>query len=194
MRIGEHNYIQQLRLQNEDALMYVIDVYGGLLMAVIRKHLFGLPERQEECFDDALLNIWQNIAAFDETKNTFQNWAAAIARYRAIDYLRRHQREPVMVDLADAAIAREDGALKRMIEEEISRETEKMLSCLKPVDRELFYRLYVQEQSVDQVSLEMGMKKTVIYNHLSRGKEKIRRAHGEKTAFRASLDAPKRVQ
>lgn len=47
MKIGEHNYIQQLRRQNEKALMYVIETYGGLLMSVIRRHLFSLPHKQE---------------------------------------------------------------------------------------------------------------------------------------------------
>lgn len=40
MKITEKNYIQQLQLHNEEALIYVIDMYGGLLKAVIRKHLF----------------------------------------------------------------------------------------------------------------------------------------------------------
>ncbi len=52
MRIGEHNFIQQLQLHNEKALLYVIDEYGGLLMSIIRKQLFGVPHRQEECFND----------------------------------------------------------------------------------------------------------------------------------------------
>ena len=174
MRIGKYNYIQQLKLRNEKALMFVIDQYGGLLMSVIRKHLFALPERQEECFDDVLLKIWQNISEFDEKKNTFKNWAAAIAKYRAIDYLRQHLREPVTVDIEDTVIVREDCVLDRMIEEEISKETEQMLSCLKPLDRELFLKLYIQEQSMEQISRDTGMKKAVIYNRLSRGKEKIR--------------------
>ena len=173
MRIGRHNYIKQLRLRNEDALMYVIDEYGGLLMAVIRKHLFGLPERQEECFDDVLLKIWRNSLEFDEEKNSFANWAAAIARYQAI--------------------AREDLVLEKMIEEEISRETEKMLSCLKPQDRELFMKVYVDEQPIEQVSKETGMKKAVIYNRLSRGKAKIRRQCRMGNTL-ASLDAGKRAQ
>ena len=91
MKIGEHNYIQQLQQHNEKALLYVIDAYGGLLKSVIRKQLFRLPERQEECLDDVLLKIWQNISDFDESKNSFKNWAAAIARYRAIDYLRSEE-------------------------------------------------------------------------------------------------------
>ena len=177
MRIGKYNYIQQLKLRNEKALMFVIDQYGGLLMSVIRKHLFALPERQEECFDDVLLKIWQNISEFDEKKNTFKNWVAAIAKYRAIDYLRQHLREPVTVDIEDTVIVREDCVLDRMIEEEISKETEQMLSCLKPLDRELFLKLYIQEQSMEQISRDTGMKKAVIYNRLSRGKEKIRRQY-----------------
>ena len=40
MKIGEKNYIKQLRLHNEKALAYVIDEYGGLLMSVIRNISF----------------------------------------------------------------------------------------------------------------------------------------------------------
>ena len=175
MKIGEKNYIRQLQLHNEKALMYVIDEYGGLLMAIIRKHLFRLLEKQEECFNDVLLKVWQNISEFDENKNSFKNWAAAIARYRAIDYLRQYQRELVTVSIEDAAVAQEDQMLAGMVEREISEEVEKMLSFLKPSDRELFLELYVEEKTVAQVSEETGIKKEVIYNRLSRGKEKIRR-------------------
>ena len=177
MKIGQHNYIKQLKLHNEKALMYVIDTYGGLLMSVIRKHMFALPQQQEECFDDVLLKIWEHISDFDESRNSFQNWAAAIAKYRAIDYLRQYRREPVAVDIEDTVIAHEDQMLTEVIEREISNEIEKMLSCLKPADRELFLRLYVEEQDIEQVSREMGMKKEVIYNHLSRGRQKIRKEY-----------------
>ena len=177
MRIGQHNYIKQLKLHNEKALMYVIDTYGGLLTSVIRKHMFALPQQQEECFDDVLLKIWEHISDFDESRNSFQNWASAIAKYRAIDYLRQYRREPVAVDIEDTVIAHEDQMLTEVIEREISNEIEKMLSCLKPADRELFLRLYVEEQDMEQVSREMGMKKEVIYNHLSRGRQKIRKEY-----------------
>lgn len=174
MKIGEKNYIKQLKLHNEKALAYVIDEYGGLLMSVIRKHLFYLPERQEECFDDVLLKLWQNIESFDETKNSFKNWAAAVAKYQAIDYLRSYQRELQTVDIEDTVIVHEDKALSDMLDNEISREVMQMLSCLKPRDRELFYKLYVEEKSIAELSLEIGMKQEVIYNRLSRGKKKIR--------------------
>lgn len=148
MKIGAKNYIKQLRLHNEKALAYVIDEYGGLLMSVIRKHLFYLPERQEECFDDVLLKIWQNIDSFDETKNTFKNWAAAVAKYQAIDYLRSYQREVQTVNIEETVIVHEDKTLAQIVDKEISQEVEQMLSCLKPKDRELFYKLYVEEKTM----------------------------------------------
>ena len=175
MKIGEHNFIQQLQLQNEKALLYVIDEYGGLLMSIIRKQLFGVPNRQEECFNDVLLRIWQNISDFDESKNSFKNWAAAVTRYRAIDYLRQYQREVATVDIDDTVIVKEDRILARMIERELSEEVEMMLDSLKPVDRELFMKLYVQEQPMEQVSRETGMKQEVIYNNMSRSNRKLRR-------------------
>lgn len=175
MRIGEHNFIQQLQLHNEKALVYVIDEYGGLLMSIIRKQLFGVPHRQEECFNDVLLKIWQNIADFDESKNSFKNWAAAITRYRAIDYLRQYQRELATVNIEDTTIVKEDRILAKMIEREISEEVEMMLDSLKPSDRELFMKLYVEDKPMDQVSRETGMKKEVIYNRLSRSKRKLRK-------------------
>lgn len=175
MKIGEKNYIKQLRLHNEKALAYVIDEYGGLIMSVIRKHLFYLPEKQEECFDDVLLKIWQNIESFDENKSTFRNWAAAVAKYQAIDYLRSYRKELQTVNIEDAVIVQEDHALAGMIEKEIDSEVEKMLECLKPQDRELFYKLYVEEKSMKQISCETGIKQEAIYNRLSRGRKKLRR-------------------
>ena len=73
MKITEKNYIQQLQLHNEEALIYVIDMYGGLLKAVIRKHLFTMPHKQEECMNDVLLSIWEHAASFDDKKNSFKN-------------------------------------------------------------------------------------------------------------------------
>ena len=72
MKIGEHNYIRQLQLHNEKALLYVIDAYGGLLKSVIRKQLFSLPQRQEECLDDVLLKIWQNISMMQWKKKNIR--------------------------------------------------------------------------------------------------------------------------
>lgn len=177
MKVGENNYIEQLRLHNETALMYVIDIYGGLLKSVISKHLFSMPDRVEECLNDVFLSIWENILSFDERRNTFKNWAAAIARYQAIDYLRKYQRELQQVEIEDTLVSEEDVIFKRLIDEEISEEMERLLSCLNEKDRILFWKLYVEEKPMEEVSRETGLHRSVIYNRLSRGKRRIRKQY-----------------
>lgn len=174
MKIGENNYIQQLQLHNEDALAYVIDTYGGLLKSVVHKHLFAMPEKTEDCLNDVFFCIWEHISSFDEKKNTFKNWAAAVARYQAIDYLRKYQKELRQMNIEDVVIPKEDAMLERLIEQELSEELESLLGCLNEKDRGLFWKLYVEEQSIEEVSQETGMRKSVIYNRLSRGKRRIR--------------------
>lgn len=57
---------------------------------------------------------------------------------------------------------------------------EQMLSCLNETDRSLFLKLYVEEADINEVSRETGMKKSSIYNRLSRGKKHIREMHCKK--------------
>ena len=90
--IDDHNFLEEMKMGNEEALRYVIGKYGGLVRSVIAKHLYLLKEEQEECFDDVFLNVWEHIDSFDGQLSTFQNWIAGIARYRSIDYLRRYRK------------------------------------------------------------------------------------------------------
>ena len=174
-RITEKNYIERLRKKDEAALEYVIERYGGLLYSILRKKLTLLPDKVDECFDDVLLKAWEHINDYDETRCEFKGWLAAIARYQAIDYLRKARREEMVHSLDDMPI--EPGAEDdrfRLLEETTSDETEKILACRSPEDREIFRRLYLEEDSIEIISRDMNLSKEQIYNHTSRGKKKIR--------------------
>ena len=76
-------------------------------------------------------------------------------------------------DIDDLNIS-EDSFETKALENELSDEVESLLKCLKEKDRDLFYKLYVEEMDIDEVSEEYGMKKDVVYNRLSRAKKKIK--------------------
>ncbi|XCP86742.1 sigma-70 family RNA polymerase sigma factor [Roseburia hominis] len=174
MRITKDNFLSQLRKRNEKALEFVLEEYGGLLMSIIRKHLFCLPGLQEECMNDVLLKIWKHISQFDESKSSFRNWAAGVARYQAIDYLRKYIKEMERCSLEEVEEGREDVALMNLLEQEISEEVEQMLSCLCEEDQKLFLKLFYEEKNVEEISRETGLRRETIYNRISRGKRKIR--------------------
>ena len=62
-----------------------------------------------------------------------------------------------------------------LLENEISEEVQKILSCLSEEDQSIFKRLFLEEASLEVVSKETGLKKDTLYNRISRGKRKIRK-------------------
>lgn len=65
--------------------MYVVETYGWVIRCVVQKHLFTLPDLQEECINDVLLAVWQHIDDYCPDVGSFKNWVAGISRFKAID-------------------------------------------------------------------------------------------------------------
>ena len=85
----EQELAAALARREEAAAEQLVREYGGLLNAVVRRHAPGLDA--DDILADALLAIWQNAGRFDG-RRSFKAWAAAVARYRAIDAVRRAAR------------------------------------------------------------------------------------------------------
>lgn len=173
MKINEGNFIIQLRKRNEKALDYVIDNYGWIIKSIVKKHLYNLQSVQDECINDVLMGIWNNIDTFDENKSEFKNWAAGIAKFKSIDYKWKYLKGLEYENIDDLNIAAAD-SIHELLKDELSLEVEEMLNCLNEKDRDLFYKLYVEEIEMNKISEKTGMKRDAIYNRVSRAKKKIR--------------------
>lgn len=176
MRINEKNFITELRKKNEVALDYVIDCYSGLIRAIIKKHLYNLESWQEECMDDVLLAIWNNIDTFDESKNTFKNWIAAISKYKSIDYKRKYLKllQEESIGMIEEAAT---NPIEECFKEEVSQETEALLSSLSKEDRKIFLDYYINQKPIQTLAKEKGIRPQVLYNKLSRGRKKLKEIH-----------------
>lgn len=95
MKATEKNFINLVKKRKEEGLLYIVETYGWILQSVIRKHLFLLPDLQQECINDVLMAVWQHIGDFDPHAGSFQNWAAGIARFKAIDCKRKYLRRRI---------------------------------------------------------------------------------------------------
>lgn len=177
MKINDHNFIKELRRGNERALDYVIDTYGGLIYAVVRKQLSALPDVQQECVNDVLLAIWQHCDSFDASRSTFTNWLAGICRYKAIDCRRKWLSHQQAQPLETAEWVADEKSHAALLEQELFEETETMLQCLKPEDQMLFRRLYLEGYSVDEVAEDLGVRRSNVYNRLSRARSRMRKQY-----------------
>ena len=159
MKIEEGNLISQLRKKNEKALDYVIDNYGWIIKSIVIRHLYNLKSVQDECINDILLGIWNNIDSYNENESEFRNWVAGIAKFKSIDYKRKYLKGLEFENIDDLDISISDNTYKDIIKEELDDEVSEILNCLKEKDRDLFYKLYVEEKEIDTVSSETGLKR-----------------------------------
>ncbi len=179
MEINERNFVKQLKKKNEDALLYVIENYGWVLKTVVKRQMGTLPHLWDDCMNDTLLTVWENIESFDPAKSEFQNWLAGVCRFKALTYVRKYiefSREDLveqMPEWEDEAAQRE--FLRREYEEEVGR----ILSYLKKDDAVIFRLIYLEGLSMDEVAKRMNMSKTAIYGRMSRGRKQIRKSIGE---------------
>ena len=178
MQITEANFLIKAKQQDERALEYIISQYGWVMKTVVDKHLYHLEAYKEECINDTLLGIWQNIDRFDPDKSSFQNWVAGVARFKALTYVRKYIKEVAHTSIEDEVLTEEDTTAKVALEEEQRQFIETMLTSLKEKDQLLFKKIYLEEQDIDEVSREMDMHRDVIYNRMSRGKKKLQQLFG----------------
>lgn len=172
--VDESNFIGLLQKKDERALDYVIEKYGGLIKAIVRKHLFEFPDKCGECMDDILLTVWYQIDHFDREKNTFPGWLAAVCKYKAIDYKRKYHRQAMELPLSEEEPDLQDSPEDRLLSEESGEEMRELLKPLSQEDRALFWDCYVKEKSVHSIARERRVNVSVLYNRISRGKKKIK--------------------
>ncbi|BFJ01108.1 MAG: sigma-70 family RNA polymerase sigma factor [Priestia megaterium] len=154
--------------KKEKGLELLIDQYGGLITAIVRKHLGTLKSYEEECVNDVLLAVWHHIDRFDSKKNTFENWVAAVAKYKAIDYQRKYIKTQHEA-LSEAGVG-ETSEVHNVQRDDV----EELLGHLSEGDRELFKAYYLQEVELKQIAEKQQTTIGNLYNRLSRGRKKLK--------------------
>lgn len=175
LKINEENFIKELKNKNEDALYYVIDNYAWILKTVISKHLFHLQNYEEECLNDALLGIWNNIDYFNPEKSSFKNWIAGIAKYKSIDYIRKYLKDTDNLQIDELFISDRKDNLDILLELEGEKNLINSIKLLSKRDQDIFTDLYLNGLSIEEVALKTNLKKSNLYNILSRGRNKLKK-------------------
>ena len=162
--------IKYIKKKKEKGMELLIDKYRGIITAVVRRHLGVLTNYEEECVDDVLMSIWDNIKSFDKSKNTFKNWICAVSKYKAIDYKKKYISKIEHMDLSQEIYYIDQELLKTEIEEEVND----LLSYLNESDRRLFEDHYLKGEPLEEIAIKNNTKVSNLYNRLSRGRKRIR--------------------
>lgn len=171
--MDDKKIISGIKKRKEPYLNEFINKYGGILKASIVKTIGKRDELVIEILNDTLLAIWDNIDSFDESRSSFKNWCAGVAKYKAIDAIRKENRHK-SIELSQV----ENNVC---IEEDFSiDESQEILKLLSDEDREIFRKLFVEGYSYDDLSKITEIPKDRLYNKVSRSKKKLRLQLGGK--------------
>ena len=123
--------IRALQAGERAALRRTMEVYAGYTSAVLGNTLRGQASREdredlEELLSDVFLSLWRSREGLDPEKS-LKSWLAAVARNRAVDFLRRKKEtHPVPDGLPDPAPGPEEQAERREAEERLRALVESM--------------------------------------------------------------------
>lgn len=189
MDVNEENFVEHIKNKNQKGLDYIVNSYAKLVYKVVYSvigsgfHVHSI----DECVNDILLSIWNNIDCFDNEKGNLKAWIGAISRYRAIDYRRRLLKDnDIEFDESiseEALFGNKNNTENILLMKEKREQLLNIIKELSEMDRKIFIKRYFLDEDIEDIADELNVKRGVIDNRLSRGrktlKEKIISLKGE---------------
>jgi RNA polymerase sigma-70 factor (ECF subfamily) len=162
---------------DETALAALYAEYSGQVYS-LALYVLRNPVLAQEVVQDTFLKLWQNPAAYAPERGEFGSWLLTVARYTAIDRLRREVRragrdsvlpDTLATEAGDEAVeARLVGEHLRTLLAHLSQEQRQV------VELAYFYGL-THSELAQQLALPLGTVKTRLRLALQKLKELVKR-------------------
>ena len=126
----------------------------------------------EELANEVFLDVWRNAAKY-EGRSSASTWLLAIARNRALSYLRKRREESMDDKTADQMV---DGADSPEISAQKSNKGEIMRACmsrLSPEHGEVIDLVYYHEKTINEVSEIVGIPVGTVKTRMFHARQKL---------------------
>lgn len=175
MKSNEHNFVERLQMEKEDALEYIVNEYSPLVKGITIKILNPLQNDGlvDECINDIFLSVWNNAKKFKGDTSNFKYWIASIARFKAIDYYRKTKKSTVVLS-EHIELIQGDLVEDNVILSENKKEILAYIRTLDPLDQKIIIMRLFLDMKSDAISEKLGISKSAIDSRLFRGKKKLK--------------------
>jgi len=169
-----------LRLQRRDprALAELYDRYGRLAYALILRVVRDVGAA-EDLVQETFLRVWTRAQAFDAQKGSIGPWLLAVARNRAIDYLRSAGgRERNSVEFEESEhpslfIDMEQGILASDRARRVKAAVEKLSASQRQVIELAYFEGLTQTEMAERMGQPLGTVKTWVRSALKNLRDQI---------------------
>ena len=170
-----------IRLQRRDpqALAELYDRYGQMVFRLILRMVRD-NGAAEDLVQETFLRVWNRVGGFDSDRGAVGPWLLAVARNRAIDYLRsKGHRTESTIDLNET----EHPALfadlpTDVFHFDLVRQVKRALEQLDSQAREAIELAYFEGMSQSEIAARMGQPLGTVKTWMRRALQQMRKALG----------------
>lgn len=150
------------------ALRAAYEIYGGSVLAYGRRMLPS-NEDAEDVVQQVFVAAWRQRRSYDPTRAGLLTWLLGIARFKAIDRLRRLERDR-RLPLEQPVPAPDETAhtADRLLVQEA-------LSWLRPEQQHVLELAFYDDLTHQQIADKLGMPLGTVKSHARRGLTRLRR-------------------
>lgn len=173
--------IGQLKKKKEFALEQVMDIYMDPVYSLASTILRGYGQTVdiEECVQDVFIDAWNKISEYDPGRGKLKTWLLILCKYKALSYKRRLSPQNRVFKIED--LKRESQQIEASNVEAsflAKEERQKIIEAIRSLpdlDRQIFLRVYILDESIEEVSKSLGLSRQAVDNRLWRGRKALRK-------------------
>lgn len=167
----ENEIITLIINRNEDGISHLIKYYSPLIKYVIAPILQNKQD-MEDCHNEVIMRIWDQIDRFDASRGSFKAYITAIARNCALNKLR--SKKPIITEeLTEYIPSSNPSPEEILIQKELYSKLTEALNKLSRTDKAIFYRKYYYLQSTEQIAAETALTSRAVEGRLYRIRKKL---------------------
>ncbi|MFA5211171.1 MAG: RNA polymerase sigma factor [Patescibacteria group bacterium] len=166
--------VEEIRNGNMDLYSEIIARYKTPLSSYINRLSYNSND-SEDILQEVYLKIYRNLFGFD-TKKKFSSWAYRIAHNETINYLKKHGRTKINLNLdeIDENIFAEKNFLEDKLDQKfLQKEMADYLNLIKTKYREVLLLYYFEEKSYDEISDILRIPKNTVGIYIHRAKKNL---------------------
>lgn len=172
-KISDKDLIENLKKKDKKALDILVEKYSNLIFKIAYSVLNN-RQLSEECVNDVLLKVWDSINSFNRNEDKFKCWIMAIAKYTAIDLLRKEKKH-YDNNLLDENISKEGLLVEEALEVKETRQL--IISEIKKMDdvnKQIFIKKFFFMEPIKNIGQALGLSDSAVSNRLLREKKKLK--------------------
>lgn len=171
--INNDNFIDELKNNNEDVLNFLVDTYGNLIYRIAYNELNSV-ELSEECLNEVLLKVWQKRAEYTYEKAKFKNWLCAIAKYTAIDILRKEKRHfSIQADETLEASSHENELEDAVLTHSELESIKKQIMNFNEIDKSIFIKRFFLNHSLKEIGEALNLTDKAVNLRILKARKKL---------------------